>query len=43
MYTLGESTGAVVQGDRSGEPSETTEQDIGGDEEEGRQPTLEIV
>ena len=32
--TLGESTGAVVQGDRSGEPSEPTEQDIGGDEEE---------
>ena len=37
--TLGESTGAVVQGDRSGEPSEPTEQDIGGDEEEGRQPS----
>jgi len=48
--TLGESTGAVVQGDRSGEPSEPTEQedtgegDTGGDEEEGRQTsTLEIA
>ena len=38
--TLSDSSGAVVQGERSDGPSETTEPDIGGDEEEGRQTQL---
>ena len=38
--TLDDTSGAVVQGERSGEPSGATEPDIGGDEEEGRQTQL---
>ncbi len=38
--TLGESTRAVVQGERSGEPTAAIEPVMGGDEEEGRQTQL---